>query len=114
MSYSQNNLFELKATKNTKEHASPRQVVAVVTLPKQEPVQHAQIVDEKMHESTSIPSSAQNMTNNNLNNSAHPDQSSAQLIAAPAIERTGIVEEAGPPIGYARKFLSANMFNLKA
>ena len=54
------------------------------------------------------------MTNNNLNNSAHPDQSSAQLIAAPAIERTEIVEETGPPIGYARKFLSANMFNLKA
>ena len=57
MSYSQNNLFELKATRNTKEHASPRQVVAVVTLPKQEPVQHAQIVDENKHESTSIPSS---------------------------------------------------------
>jgi len=72
MNHQEKNLFELKATKKTKDSASPRQVVAEVSPDNEQHAHPNQIAEERHHDSTSMPSSAQNASNN-LNNSGQQD-----------------------------------------
>lgn len=105
MSYAPGNLFELKSVKVQKSDQASNigaQSVSSLRVSVDQPVEN-----DKRSEPNSLPSNSANTTNQ-----PPQDQSSTQLIL-PSSSQAERQEELAAT-GYARKFLSANMFNLRA